>query len=159
MWGLSPGNEKWPDLVKKYTAFLQAQWKAHQALAQRFTPGGEVALTPEQLETLRSLGYIGEDRWHAHDGFRPSRPARRMPEPPGSATLHQRRWHTESLDAVEDRCQQLAHHRHFGHPERHVLGVPNHFGPIFMSLSRSVVSDQCLTPAGSASLHRKLPRL
>jgi arylsulfatase A-like enzyme len=47
-----------PDLVEKYTAFLEAQWEAHQALALRFTAGGEVALTPEQLETLRSLGYI-----------------------------------------------------------------------------------------------------
>jgi arylsulfatase A-like enzyme len=51
-------NEERPDLVKKYTEFLEAQFAAHQALAQRFTPGGEVALTPEQLETLRALGYI-----------------------------------------------------------------------------------------------------
>ncbi len=34
---------------------LQPEWKA---AAQRFTPGGEVALTPEQLRTLRALGYI-----------------------------------------------------------------------------------------------------
>ena len=47
-----------PDLVEKYTAFLEAQWEAHQALGQRFTQSGEVALTPQQLETLRSLGYI-----------------------------------------------------------------------------------------------------
>jgi arylsulfatase A-like enzyme len=47
-----------PDLVEKYTEFLQAQWEAHQALAQRFTRSGGIALTPEQLETLRSLGYI-----------------------------------------------------------------------------------------------------
>ncbi len=51
-------HEERPDLVEKYTAFLEAQWQAHQALATRFTPGGEVALTPEQLETLRALGYI-----------------------------------------------------------------------------------------------------
>ena len=38
--------------------FQEAQWEAHQALAQRFTSGGEVALTSEQLETLRALGYI-----------------------------------------------------------------------------------------------------
>ncbi|MDA2929060.1 sulfatase [Acidobacteria bacterium AH-259-O06] len=55
---LSPVNEDRPDLVEKYTAFLEAQWEAHQALAQHFTAGGDVALTPEQLETLRSLGYI-----------------------------------------------------------------------------------------------------
>jgi arylsulfatase A-like enzyme len=51
-------HEERPDLVKKYTEFLEAQWEAHQALAQRFTPGAEVALTPEQLRTLRALGYI-----------------------------------------------------------------------------------------------------
>jgi hypothetical protein len=51
-------HEEHPDLVEHYTGFLEEQWEAHQALATRFTPGGEVALTPEQLETLRSLGYI-----------------------------------------------------------------------------------------------------
>ena len=53
-----PLNDKRPDLVEKYTAFLEAQWEAHQALAQLFTPSESVALTPEQLETLRALGYI-----------------------------------------------------------------------------------------------------
>ena len=51
-------HEERPDLVEKYTAFLEAQFEAHQALAKLFTPGAEVALTPEQLETLRALGYI-----------------------------------------------------------------------------------------------------
>jgi arylsulfatase A-like enzyme len=51
-------HEKRPDLVKKYTKFLEAQWKAHQALAQHFTRSEDSPLTPEQLETLRSLGYI-----------------------------------------------------------------------------------------------------
>jgi arylsulfatase A-like enzyme len=51
-------QEKRPDLVEKYTKFLEAQWKAHQALAQHFTRSEESPLTPEQLETLRSLGYI-----------------------------------------------------------------------------------------------------
>ena len=32
--------------------------EAHQALAQQFTPGEESAPTPEQLRTLRALGYI-----------------------------------------------------------------------------------------------------
>ncbi|MEE9183479.1 MAG: sulfatase, partial [Acidimicrobiia bacterium] len=31
-------NEEHPDLVEKYTEFLEAQWEAHQALAQLFTP-------------------------------------------------------------------------------------------------------------------------
>lgn len=51
-------HEKRPDLVKKYTAFLEERWKAHQALAKVFSRSGKVPLTPEQLETLRSLGYI-----------------------------------------------------------------------------------------------------
>jgi arylsulfatase A-like enzyme len=51
-------HEKRPDLVKKYTKFLEAQWKAHQALAQHFTRSEDSPLTPEQLRTLRSLGYI-----------------------------------------------------------------------------------------------------
>ena len=51
-------HEEHPDLVEHYTAFLEAQWEAHRSLAQRFSRSGEVALTPEQLRTLRSLGYI-----------------------------------------------------------------------------------------------------
>jgi arylsulfatase A-like enzyme len=51
-------HEKRPELVKKYTAFLEERWKAHQALAKVFSRSGKVPLTPEQLETLRSLGYI-----------------------------------------------------------------------------------------------------
>ncbi len=57
-WCLKPVSDKYPELVEDYTAFLEKQWEAHQALAQHFTPGGEVELTPEQLETLRALGYI-----------------------------------------------------------------------------------------------------
>ncbi len=57
-WCLKPVNDEHPDLVETYTAFLEAQGEAHQALAQHFTPGGDVELTPEQLETLRALGYI-----------------------------------------------------------------------------------------------------
>ncbi|MDX1387999.1 MAG: sulfatase-like hydrolase/transferase, partial [Acidobacteriota bacterium] len=55
---LEPVNDTRPELVEKYTAFLEEQWEAHQALAQQFTPGADVELTPEQLETLRALGYI-----------------------------------------------------------------------------------------------------
>jgi arylsulfatase A-like enzyme len=55
---IAPVNEQHPDLVKKYTKFLEDQWHAHQALAKQFTPGPKVALTPEQLERLRALGYI-----------------------------------------------------------------------------------------------------
>jgi arylsulfatase A-like enzyme len=55
---IAPVNEQYPDLVDKYTKFLLDQWKDHQALAKQFTPGPKVALTPEQLERLRALGYI-----------------------------------------------------------------------------------------------------
>jgi arylsulfatase len=51
-------HEERPDLVEKYTKFLEAQWDAHQALAQHFTRSEDSPLTPEQLQTLRSLGYI-----------------------------------------------------------------------------------------------------
>ena len=53
-------HEEHPELVEYYTAFLEAQFEAHQLLAQRFTPGEVSPLTPEQLETLRALGYINE---------------------------------------------------------------------------------------------------
>ncbi len=55
LWSL---HEERPDLVQKYTAFLEEQFEAHLALAQFFTQSGEVELTPEQLQTLRTLGYI-----------------------------------------------------------------------------------------------------
>lgn len=55
---LVPLNEMRPDLVKKYTNFLEAKWKEHQELAKRFSRSADVPLTPEQLRTLRSLGYI-----------------------------------------------------------------------------------------------------
>jgi len=51
-------HEKRPILVEKYTKFLEAQWKVHQTLAQHFTRSKDSPLTPEQLRTLRSLGYI-----------------------------------------------------------------------------------------------------
>ena len=51
-------HEEQPDLVEKYTQFLEAQWEAHQTLAEHFSRSGETLLTPEQMETLRSLGYV-----------------------------------------------------------------------------------------------------
>jgi len=57
-YALHPVNEQYPDLVKKYTRFLEDRWYDHQTLAKQFKPGPKVALTPEQLERLRALGYI-----------------------------------------------------------------------------------------------------
>ncbi len=51
-------HEDRPDLVAKYTKFLQSQWKAHQALASKITPSDESPMTPSQLETLEALGYL-----------------------------------------------------------------------------------------------------
>lgn len=51
-------NVEHPDLVRQYTRYLERQWEAHRLLARRFGPPDQVQLTPEQLETLRSLGYI-----------------------------------------------------------------------------------------------------
>ena len=53
-----PVNGERPDLVEKYTKFLEEQWKAHHLLAQQFTRSEDSPLTAEQLRTLRALGYI-----------------------------------------------------------------------------------------------------
>lgn len=54
-----PINEQRPDLVEKYTALLEAQMEANAAMRELVGAGGErTALTPEQLEMLRTLGYI-----------------------------------------------------------------------------------------------------
>jgi arylsulfatase A-like enzyme len=55
---LVPLNETRPDLVRKYTEFLEAKWKEHQKLAKSFSISADAPLTPEQIQILRSLGYI-----------------------------------------------------------------------------------------------------
>ena len=47
-----------PELVRKYAEFLEGRLKEHRALAKRFTRAGAAPLNPEQIETLRTLGYI-----------------------------------------------------------------------------------------------------
>jgi len=51
-------NDRYPELVERYTRLLEAQWQAHLAMAALYEPGGQIELSPEQLETLRTLGYI-----------------------------------------------------------------------------------------------------
>lgn len=51
-------HEERPDLVEKYKAFLEERWKIHLALSQRFSRPEDSPMNPEQLETLRALGYI-----------------------------------------------------------------------------------------------------
>jgi len=51
-------HEERPELVEKYTRFLQRQWVTHQELRENLGEGGQVAIGEEQLEALRALGYI-----------------------------------------------------------------------------------------------------
>jgi arylsulfatase A-like enzyme len=51
-------NDQYSELVAHYTELLEEQWAAHQALAQQFGSSEAAPLTPEQLRTLRALGYI-----------------------------------------------------------------------------------------------------
>ena len=51
-------HEERPDLVEKYSKMLDRIWKEHQALAKKFTKAGVATLAPDQINTLRSLGYL-----------------------------------------------------------------------------------------------------
>jgi choline-sulfatase len=47
-----------PDLVAKYSKLLGRLWKENLALAPRFTREGEIPMRREEVERLRSLGYL-----------------------------------------------------------------------------------------------------
>ncbi len=47
-----------PQLVREYGVFLEAQLRAHRALARKFTRAGSSPLNRRQIETLRTLGYL-----------------------------------------------------------------------------------------------------
>ena len=51
-------HEAYPELVKKYTDFLRSQHQLSRVLGESFTRSTGQALSPAQLRTLRSLGYI-----------------------------------------------------------------------------------------------------
>ncbi len=51
-------HEERPELAEKFKAFLEERWKIHLTLSQRFSRSEDSPMTPEQLETLRALGYI-----------------------------------------------------------------------------------------------------
>jgi arylsulfatase A-like enzyme len=51
-------HEARPDLAAKYSGILGRLWKEHLDLAKRFSRSGNVPLNPDQIETLRSLGYL-----------------------------------------------------------------------------------------------------
>jgi arylsulfatase A-like enzyme len=51
-------HQERPDLVGKYRAILERTLREHLKLAKGYTQSGQGALNAEQLNTLRSLGYI-----------------------------------------------------------------------------------------------------
>jgi arylsulfatase A-like enzyme len=51
-------HEERPDLVAYYRTMLEEQLEANAAIARLITSGGDVRLSPEELEMLRTLGYI-----------------------------------------------------------------------------------------------------
>jgi arylsulfatase A-like enzyme len=51
-------NEKRPDLVKKYRELLEGYYREHLAVAEDFPREEQLSLSNDQLEQLRSLGYL-----------------------------------------------------------------------------------------------------
>jgi hypothetical protein len=51
-------NADHPELVTRYRELLLEHWQAHRSLAQKFEDSEAAPLSPEQLEQLRTLGYI-----------------------------------------------------------------------------------------------------
>ena len=51
-------HEQYPDVAEKYRRLLQDEWQNHLRLAERFKRAPGTSLNSEQLQTLRSLGYI-----------------------------------------------------------------------------------------------------
>ena len=51
-------HEGRPELVRRYAEFLESKLREHRALAKKFSRAADAPLNPEQIESLRSLGYI-----------------------------------------------------------------------------------------------------
>ena len=51
-------HEEYPELVTYYKTMLEEHLGANAAIARLFGGGGDVELSPEELEILRALGYI-----------------------------------------------------------------------------------------------------
>ncbi len=51
-------NDAHPERVEHYRAVLLEHWKAHRSLAQKYEASETAPLSPEQLDQLRTLGYI-----------------------------------------------------------------------------------------------------
>ena len=56
--GLRSLHAERPELVAKYSKILSRLWEENRTLAGRFTRPGRIPMTPEEIERLRSLGYI-----------------------------------------------------------------------------------------------------
>jgi arylsulfatase A-like enzyme len=51
-------NAEHPERVTHYRALLLEYWQAHRSLAQKFEASEAAPLSPQQLDQLRTLGYI-----------------------------------------------------------------------------------------------------
>ena len=66
---------------------------------------------------------------------------------------------SQIINQAQDFPEQVPRHRHLSQLERNVAAMSDNLGPVFTSLSRNVVIDQCSTSFGKASVRMKLPRL
>ena len=66
---------------------------------------------------------------------------------------------SQIINQAQDFPEQVPRHRHLSQLERNVAAMSDNLAPIFTSLSRNVVIDQCSTSFGKASVLMKLPRL
>ena len=66
---------------------------------------------------------------------------------------------SQIINQAQDFPEQVPRHRHLSQLERNVAAMSDNLGPVFTSLSRNVVIDQCSTSFGKASVLMKLPRL
>jgi hypothetical protein len=51
-------REQHPLVVEQNRRRLWRLWQEHRKLAQKLTPGAEVAFSPEQVKALQALGYL-----------------------------------------------------------------------------------------------------
>lgn len=55
-------SSKHPEVVEDLTRRLQQTARIGRQLAKSFTASGELELSPEEIERLRQLGYVGDDK-------------------------------------------------------------------------------------------------
>jgi len=57
-WALESVHDDYPDLTRRYINLLRETWRTHEEVAERYHRPERPNLTPEQLRSLRSLGYV-----------------------------------------------------------------------------------------------------